>query len=355
VAVPDQLFKEEQMQRSFGRMVGAVLLLALLVFAAGCGGSDDSSEAGSTGGSEAAAGCPPDSFNFYVATPPSGGGAIAAENISGSLSDSGVFDGAIQTEFRPGGSGTVGFTVFSLEQKGADDAVMLALPSLISNPVIQEADVSWEDFTPIAQLFSEYDVFTVQADSDIQNLDDLAAAMKANPEEVRFFGGSVGSADHILVAKFAKAAGVPVEDVIYVGEAGGDTQVAQLLGGHTDVLVGGTENLDLVDAGEARALAVSSPERLGGSAGEVPTFVEQGYEVEEGNWRSVVGPPDMPEAARECFINLFEEMTQTSEWEAALEKNFWAPTTAFGDDFEAFLAEQAETRIELLKELGLIE
>jgi putative tricarboxylic transport membrane protein len=343
------------MQRSTRwTLLAAVLAMLLAVVAVGCGGGDD--EPSTEGGAaQAPENYPPDSFKLYVATPPSGGGAIAAENITGTLKESGLFEGGIDTLYRPGGSGTVGFTVFQLEAKGADDAVMIALPSLISNPPIQEADVSYEDFTPIARLFSEYELMTVKADSPIKDLKQLAAELKANPKEVRFFGGSVGSADHITVAKFAIAAGVPVEDVIYVGEAGGDTQVAQLLGGHTDVLIGGTDNLDLVDAGEARALAVSSEERLGGIAADVPTFTEQGFDVVELNWRSVVGPPDMPDYARDYFVDLFGKMVETPEWAAALEENFWAPTVLLGDEFGEFLAEENETRIGLLRELGLIE
>jgi putative tricarboxylic transport membrane protein len=340
------------MQRTHRQILAAVLLVALVAVVAACGGSD---QPAASGGTTAPEGYPSGSFDFYVATPPSGGGAIAAENISKSLKDAKLIDGTIQTLFRPGGSGTVGFTVFKLEAKGKDNAIMLALPSLISNPPIQEAEVSYKDFTPIARLFSEYETLTVKADSPINNLDDLAAALKKNPKEVRFFGGSVGSADHILVAKFAKAAGVPVDKVIYVGEAGGDTQIAQLLGGHTDVLVGGTDNLDLVDAGEAKALAVSSPERLTGSAADVPNFVEQGYDVIELNWRSVVGPPEMPAYARDYFVNLFEKLAATPEWKAALEENHWAPTLLLGDEFAAFLDEQNTSRTELLKELGLIE
>jgi putative tricarboxylic transport membrane protein len=333
-------------------LVAAGLLVSLLVLVAGCGGSDKpkAAEAG-----VAPDNYPTGSFTFYVATPPSGGGAIAAETISAALKTAKIVDGNIQTLFRPGGSGTVGFTVFALEAKAANDKIMLALPSLISNPAIQGTDVTYKDFTPIARLFSEYELMTVKADSKIKDLKSLAAALKKDPKEVRFFGGSVGSADHILAAKFAIAAGVPVKDLIYVGEAGGDTQVAQLLGGHTDVLIGGTDNLDLVDAGEARALAVSSAERLPGNAADVPTFVEQGFDVVELNWRSVVGPPQMPAYAREYFVDVFKQLTESPEWAAAAEKNFWAPTVLLGDEFTAFLEEESTKRTDLLRQLGLID
>ena len=100
-------------------VVAAALLVALVTLVAACGGSD---EPAASGGTTAPEGYPSGSFDFYVATPPSGGGAVAAENISKSLKDSGLVDGNIQTLFRPGGSGTVGFTVFQLEAKGKDDA-----------------------------------------------------------------------------------------------------------------------------------------------------------------------------------------------------------------------------------------
>jgi len=334
------------------RRFGVASLVAVALVVAGCG-SDGGSEQASKGTGEAPAGYPRGPLKLTVPTPPSGGGQIAAEAIASTLEKAKLAN--VQTMYRPGGSGTVGFTSFALENKKGDNALMIALPALISNPPVQGTDITYESFTPVARLFSEYDLMTVKADSAIKDLDGLAAALKKSPKDVRFFGGSVGSADHILVAKFAEAAGIPIKDIIYVGQAGADSQIAQLLGGHTDVLVGGTDNLDLVASGEARALGVSSPERLEGAGSDVPTFTEQGYEVVVENWRSLVGPGDMPKYARDHFVDVLKKMTATPEWQAQLKEHSWTPTALYGDEFGAFLDEASRETETLLKELGLIE
>ncbi len=63
----------------------------------------------------------------------------------------------------------------------------------------------------------------------------------------------------------------------------------QVMGGHITVATGGlNEFAQQLEAGKLRAIAISSPERLPGV--DIPTFKEQGVDVELVNWRGLMAP-----------------------------------------------------------------
>ena len=101
------------------------------------------------------------------------------------------------------------------------------------------------------------------AASPIQTMDDLVAALKADPGAVSWAGGSAGGADHITAGLIAKAVGVDPTKVNYIAFSGGGEALAAILGGQVTVGVSGYgEFASQVEAGELRLLAVSGENRL---------------------------------------------------------------------------------------------
>lgn len=108
---------------------------------------------------------------------------------------------------------------------------------------------------------------------------------------------------------------------------------------------------DQVEGGQLRFLAVSSPEPLEGI--DSPTIMDAGFDVELPNWRGVVAPADITDEQREEIVGLVEEMTETEQWQEALEANGWEDFLQTGEEFEDFLAEDQATTAEILSEIGL--
>ena len=77
------------------------------------------------------------------------------------------------------------------------------------------------------------------------------------------------------------------------------------------------------------------------------TLRKEGYETLKTN-RSLKPPLKMW-----IPFDLFTEMHETDEWQAALETNGWADNFATGEEFEDFLVEQDARVAETLEELGL--
>jgi putative tricarboxylic transport membrane protein len=85
-----------------------------------------------------------------------------------------------------------------------------------------------------------------------------------------------------------------------------------------------------------------------------PTLREQGIDVELANWRGVVAPPDISEEGRQCLVALVEQMVASEGWQATLAKYGWQSYPLYGDEYAAFLMEERDRVIEILKGLGLV-
>jgi putative tricarboxylic transport membrane protein len=193
----------------------------------------------------------------------------------------------------------------------------------------------------------------VAAESPLRSLDDLVAKFRADPGSVSWGGFALGSPDHILSGLVVKAIGGDVTKMNYIVAGAGGEMLAQVMGGHITVATGGlNEFAQQIGAGTLRALAISSPERLPGV--DIPTFKEQGVDVELVNWRAVMAPADLRPADMKSLDDAVGRVVKSPEWQETAKQRGWIDLYLPAQEFGAFLATE-RPRIEgVLKELGLV-
>ena len=180
------------------------------------------------------------------------------------------------------------------------------------------------------------------------------AKLKADPGSVSWAGGSAGGVDHITAGLIAKAAGVDPTKVNYIAYSGGGEALAAILGGHVTAGISGIgEWLGQIQAGELRALGVTSPERLPGV--DIPTLKEQGVDVVLANWRAVVAPPELEDADKAALLAAVDATVKSDPWKKVLADKGWMDLYLAGDDFAAFLTEENARVGETLKKIGLVQ
>ena len=185
----------------------------------------------------------------------------------------------------PGAGGTIGLSQFVTARK-RNPSLMIGGLGMIGAIQINKAPVTLDQVMPLALLTGEYQPLVVAADSPIKSLQDLIDKFKADPGSVSWGGFAVGSPDHILSGLVIKAVGGDVGKMNYIASGAGGELMAALLGNHITVGTGGyNEFASQLQAGKLRAIAISAPERLPGL--DIPTFKEQGVDVEFVNWRAV--------------------------------------------------------------------
>ena len=253
----------------------------------------------------------------------------------------------------PGAGGTIGLAQF-VTKSARGPSLMVAGLGMVGAIHVNRSPVTLDQVTPLARLTGEYQPLVVAADSPIRTLDDLISKFKADPGSVSWGGFALGSPDHLLCASIVKAIGGDVTKMNYIVAGAGGEMLASVMGGHITVATGGlNEMAQQLRAGKLRALGISSPERLPGV--DIPTFKEQGVDVELVNWRGLMAPGKIRPNDKKALDAAIGEMVKSAEWRAIVEERGWVDMYQPADEFTAFLAEE-QTRIAgILKDLGLVQ
>ncbi len=284
---------------------------------------------------------------------PGGGVDQFGRTVARVLNDEKIVSKPIQVVNKPGAGGATGMAEI-VKRKGDPHLLLGIATHAVVTPLMLGTPHSYKNMVPIAKIFSEYVLVVVRTESPLKSLKEVEAILRKDPGSLKLGGASVGSSDHIAIAKFAKAAGADPSKLTYIAYSGGESNAA-ILGGHVDLGMGGLDLIDLVEAGKMRVLAISSRQRLGGRFKSMATFVEQGYDIDHNTFRGIFGPPEMPAPVVQYWRDALARMVQTNAWKAELAKNQWVDTFESSDAFLASLNKDDELYRVLLLQLGLIK
>lgn len=226
---------------------------------------------------------------------------------------------------------------------------------IFSNYLTGKTSFAYTDFTPVAVLFNEATVFAVKADGPYKNAKELFERLRQNPHGPSFaVGSTLGSATHIAAALTVKAAGGDVRKMkAVVFNSSGDS-VTALLGGHVDVVpVAATLALPHVQSGRLRVIALATPQRLGGTLAEVPTWKELGVDAVAPNWRGIMGPKGMTAEHVAFWETVLGRTVKTPEWKAEVATNLWEDVFLVSRDAKRYLDADNAAVKGMLTELGL--
>ncbi|WP_097302829.1 Bug family tripartite tricarboxylate transporter substrate binding protein [Pseudomonas chlororaphis] len=260
---------------------------------------------------------------------------------------------SVTFENKGGAGGTLGLAQFANSTKGDPNALLVVGAIMVTAVEQNKPQISLKDVTPIARLFTEYNVFAVRDESPYKTLEELLKDFKANPASIKWGGGSKGSIDHIGIAELASKMDVPVNKVNYVAYAGGGEVVAATLGGHITVITGGYAELaKYVQSKQFRLLAIGAPERVPGI--DAPTLKENGYDVIIGNWRGVYGAANLTAEQRKQVTDAVLAATNSKVWQDNVKANAWSPSILTGDEFGKFVDEEHQRLRAMLVKVGLL-
>jgi tripartite-type tricarboxylate transporter receptor subunit TctC len=148
------------------------------------------------------------------------------------------------------------------------------------------------DFIPLARVVADPIVLIANKDLPYKSVKDLVADAKANPDKLIYSSSGLYGASHIPTVIFAKAAGDL--KMRHLPTNGGGPAVTAVLGGNVNFFMSPTSiALPHIRAGKVNALAVSSAKRTK-SLPDVPTFREQGYDLEYYFWVGIFAPKGTP-------------------------------------------------------------
>lgn len=289
---------------------------------------------------------------------PGGGFDLTCKLAQAGLRDTGLLEDPMRVTYMPGGVGAVAYNKIVANDRANNDAIIAFSTGSILNlsqgkfGKFTEKDVKW-----LAAVGTDYGAIAVNADSPIKDLAGLVAELKSDPKAVSFAaGGSVGGQDWMQTAILAKAVGVKPSDMTYVAMEGGGEAITAVMGNHITVVSAGiAEIMPQATAGKLRVLAVFADERLGGTMADIPTAVEQGYDV---TWPVVRGyymGPDVSPAAYDWWKASFDTMLADPKFAELREQQELLPFSMTGDELEAYVYKRTGELRELSAEYGLTD
>jgi tripartite-type tricarboxylate transporter receptor subunit TctC len=274
----------------YSRLTG--LAAASLVLAA-CGGG------GGGGGEEdpaAAEAFPEDDITFVV--PFSAGGPtdtvtrLVAEPIAQELG------GNVVVQNVEGAGGTIaaaqvaaanpdGYTVL-MHHIGMSTAPSL-YPDLPYAPL--------EDFEPLGLVTQVPMTIVARNDFEPQTMEELVDYVEQNAGDITLANAGIGAASHLCGLLLQEALGVELTEVPYEGTG---PALQDLVAGEVDLMCDQTTNTTgQIQAGQIKAYAVTTPERVE-TLPDLPTTEEAGLEeLQVGVWHGFYAPAGTPEGIRE--------------------------------------------------------
>ncbi|HZP75089.1 MAG TPA: tripartite tricarboxylate transporter substrate binding protein [Pseudolabrys sp.] len=277
--------------------------------------------------------------NVEIIVPTAAGSSmdLLARLIQDILKKDGAIATPITVQAKPGASGAVAWSYVS-GKTGDGHYLAISGPTLLSNELLGVGSMTYKDITPIAQLFTEYEVFAVAAQGPIKTGANLVAALQQpTPPSVGVAPGYGGSS-HVALIKLARTAHIDPNSLTIVPFKGANESVNALLGGHIDVAIATMSVVaPFIEAGKLRAIGIAAPKRLPGSEASIPTWTEQGFKVVEGNWRGIVGPKDLNAAEVAYWGGKIATVVKSKAWAESLKRYDWDADYADSNGSRQFL------------------
>jgi putative tricarboxylic transport membrane protein len=210
---------------------------------------------------------------------------------------------------------------------------------------------------PIAILYTEYIAFISRSDSAFSSGTEFLKRLADDPKAVTIsLSTSLGNPNHIAAAKVIKHAGAPVTAPrTRVFDSARDV-VADIVAGNADVgAITAASAVPELEAGQVRAIAISSPERLKGVYASAPTWREQSVDCAVGAWRGAAGAVGISDEQIAFWQGVLSKAVKTKEWNAELDRYFWTDMYLDGAALSDYLKREHREMEEILGALGLLK
>lgn len=300
-------------------------------------------------------GFPPPRVTAIAAGSPGGGLDLATRMTKDGLEAAGVE--TLMTIENMGGGGGNPARAAVLQRENDGTSVVFESNRVFLSHTTGTTDMSLEDFTPIAQLTTDYEVWLAKTGSEFDSPKKVLDSVKGNPKSVKFGIGTVPSDDQLNVLRPASEYGIDdLASLNLVAFSDGGDLNNELLGGRVDVASTGlSEAMELVESGDVKIIAVSAPKRLAdGPAAGAPTWHDLDMDITINHWRGVFGPAGMSDEAVRWWQSSLKSSVESKEFGDQADALGIAPAYMPGDEWlDSVILPEKEESTEVLEKVGL--
>lgn len=244
---------------------------------------------------------------------------------------------------KPGGSGMLAGTLVARARPDGYTLLYSNASFITVTPAVL-SKMSYDpvkDLTPIAPTAVGGIILMVGKKVPANNLQELIALVKANPNKYSYGTWGTGSSGHLTTEWLKKKAGLKMEHVPYKSTP----QIVNEL--TSEVLPIGWSDpgtpVPMLEAKQIKGIAISGNVRVPRTP-SIATMAEQGYPFDAVGWFGVLGPAGLPAALTNRLNREINKVLQSTEMEKRMEgMNLEPPPNKSADEFKKMIARDIAT------------
>lgn len=283
-----------------------------------------------------------------------GGGTDATARIIGSLLEKDLGQ-PVNVVNRTGGSGVVGHSAIAT---AAPDGYTIGVATVEIGMMHWQGltELTGTSYTPLGLVNADPAGVQVRADSPYKTINDLLAAIKANPGKLKATGTGQGGIWHLAIAGLLKDQKIDPAALPWVPSNGAAPGLQDMIAGGADVApVSLPEARGLIDAGKVRSLAIMDA-RPSALYPNVPTVKSAtGSDWTMAAWRGIVAPKGIPADARDKLSAAIKKIVASKDYTDFMGKQGYGVIFAAPDDFAKFMAKSDTEFGTVMKAVGLVK
>jgi len=283
-----------------------------------------------------------------------GGGTDATARIIASLLEKELGQ-PVTVVNRTGGSGVVGHSAIA---SAAPDGYTIGVATVEIGMMHWQGltELTGASYTPIGLVNADPAGVQVRADSPYKTVNELLAAIKANPGKLKASGTGQGGIWHLAIAGLLRDQKIDPATVPWVPSNGAAPGLQDMIAGGVDIApVSLPESRALIDSGKVRSLAIMS-EESSALYPNVPTLKKAvGSDWTMAAWRGIVAPKGIPADVRDKLAAAIKKIAAGKEFNEFMSKQGYGVIYKAPDDFAKFMAKSDMELGATMKAVGLVK
>ncbi|MEP6791881.1 MAG: tripartite tricarboxylate transporter substrate binding protein [Ramlibacter sp.] len=283
-----------------------------------------------------------------------GGGTDATARIIATLMEKDLGQ-PVTVVNRTGGSGVVGHAAIA---SAAPDGYTIGMATVEISMMHWQGltELNGASYTPIGLVNADPAGVQVRADSPYKNVNDLLAAIKANPGKFKASGTGQGGIWHLAIAGLLRDQKIDPAALPWVPSNGAAPGLQDMVAGGIEVApVSLPEARSLIDAGKVRSLAVMA-DKPAALYPNVPTLkAATGSNWTMAAWRGIVAPKGIPAEARDKLAASVRKVAASKEYNDFMASRGFGVIYAGPEDFGHFMAKSDTDLGATMKAVGLVK
>lgn len=246
----------------------------------------------------------------------------------------------VVVENRPGASGNIGAeAVARAEPNGYTLLASPPPPLVINQNFYPKLAFDPAAFVPVTVIAQVPNVLVVAPKTGLRSIEELIALAKASPDKLSYASPGNATTPHLTAEWFKSVAGI---HVVHVPYKGGAPALADLLGGHVDMMFANLGDvLPSITSGKLMVLAVASDTRHP-ALPAIPALSEHYPGFVSVAWYAIVAPPKTPPGIVEKLSSAIVETLKLPDVLARLGELAATPMGGTPAQTAAFMSEEAQ-------------